>query len=306
MAQRYNVRLTQLVSSVILVVLFGGYGSAKSVLDRFITVDDLRVHYIEVGNGPTIVMIHGNAGSVADFNFGAVDLLSSCYRVVAVDRPGHGRSDRGSTKASVEVQAELLHHVLSSLGIDKPSLVGHSWGAALALAYALKYPHEVSGLVLLAPAAYPDETGNNLLAAIARTPVIGDLSVAIGKTVLGRRLLERGLAMAFFPERVPDPYLKLAYSLWLSRKRVKAYVEDESSLNFSLNKMSKHYAEIRIPVVIVTGDRDQIVSPAQNAYTLHATLPQSQLIEIKDTGHEIPLTHPESIATALNLISLQN
>ena len=129
---------------------------------------------------------------------------------------------------------------------------------------------------MLAPAAYPDETGNNLLAAIARTPVIGDLSVAIGKTVLGRRVLERGLATAFFPERVPDRYLKLAYSLWLSRKRVKAYVEDESSLNFSLNKMSKHYAEIRIPVVIVTGDRDQIVSPAQNAYTLHAALPQSQ------------------------------
>ena len=243
------------MSSVILVILFGGYGSAKSVLDRFITVDNLRVHYLEAGNGPTIVMIHGNAGSVADFNFGAVDLLSSCYRVVAVDRPGHGRSDRGSTKASVEVQAELLHRVLSSLGIDKPSLVGHSWGAALALAYALKYPHEVSGLVLLAPAVYPDETGNNLLAAIARTPVIGDLSVAIGKAVLGRRLLERGLATAFFPERVPDPYLKLAYSLWLSRKRVKAYVEDESSLNASLNKMSRHYAEIRIPVVIVTGDR---------------------------------------------------
>jgi alpha-beta hydrolase superfamily lysophospholipase len=125
LARRYNLRLTQLVSSIILVVLFGGYGSAKSVLDRFITVDDLRVHYIEVGNGPTVVMIHGNAGSVADFNFGAVDLLSSCYRVVAVDRPGHGRSDRGSTRASVEAQAELLHDVVSSLGADKPSLVGH-------------------------------------------------------------------------------------------------------------------------------------------------------------------------------------
>ena len=292
-----------MLTVLLITVCFAGYGSAASVVDRFITVNNLRVHYIEAGKGPTVVMVHGNAGSVADFDFGALALLISFYRIVAVDRPGHGLSDRPSKQATVEVQAALLHETLSSLRVDKPLLVGHSWGAALALAYALKYPNEVSGLVLLAPAAYPDEGGNNLLETIVRTPVIGDLCLGFGKTIFGRGMLKRALATAFYPERVPDQYLKLASSLWLSRKHLKAYMDDEAGLNRSLSELSKRYVEIRVPVVIVTGDRDQIVSPEQNAYALHATIPQSQLIEIKNVGHEIPLTHPESIATALKLIT---
>jgi pimeloyl-ACP methyl ester carboxylesterase len=102
---------------------------------------------------------------------------------------------------------------------------------------------------------------------------------------------------------VPDRYLKVAHSSWLSRQHLKAYLEDESSLNDSLKAMKNRYAEIGVPVVIVTGDKDQIVSPIQNAYALHLMIPQSRLIEIKNAGHEIPLTHPDTIATALGLIS---
>jgi pimeloyl-ACP methyl ester carboxylesterase len=75
-------------------------------------------------------------------------------------------------------------------------------------------------------------------------------------------------------------------------------------LNDSLKKMSKRYSEINIPVVIVTGDQDKIVSPKENAYRLQAALSQSRLIELKETGHEIPQTHPESVYAALTLISL--
>ena len=67
--------------------------------------------------------------------------------------------------------------------------------------------------------------------------------------------------------------------------------------------MSQRYSEIRVPVVIVTGDKDKIVSANENAYRLHSVVPGSQLIELKDTGHEIPQTHPESIYSALSLIS---
>jgi Predicted hydrolases or acyltransferases (alpha/beta hydrolase superfamily) len=306
------------LSPLVLIILFHAYGSAQSVSgvlskralsenpaiqDRFITVANLRVHYWEAGEGPTVVMIHGNAGSVEDFDFGALAFLSSTYRVVAIDRPGHGRSDRPK-KATVEVQTELLHETLSSLRINQTVLVGHSWGGALALAYALKYPNEVAALVLLAPAAYPDEYEGGVLESIAQTPVIGDLSFGVGKTLFGHRMLRRALVKAFYPERVPERYLKLTNSSWLSRKHLKAYIEDELGLNDSLKVMKNRYAEISVPVVIVTGDRDQIVSPIKNAYELHANMPQSQLIEIKNTGHEIPLTHPESLATALTLISL--
>ncbi len=279
-------------------------GKWKATRQYFVTVERLRVHYIESGTGRTVVMIHGNAGGVEDFEFGVVELLSREYRVVAIDRPGHGKSDRPAGKAeTVEYQAELLHQTLSHLGITQPVLVGHSWGAALALAYALKYPDEVSAMVLLAPAAYADDGGNVLLRTTIKTPIVGDLSLLLGKSIMGRRVLKRVLARAFFPQTLPDNYFKLVTSSWLGRKQLKAYLEDEWALNDSLKKMSKRYSDINVPVVIVTGDEDKIVSPKDNAYRLQAAIPQSRLIELKDTGHEIPQTHPESVYAALTLIS---
>src|SRR5215470_11302818 len=124
--------------------------------EKFVTIDRLRVRYVESGRGPAVVMIHGNAGNIEDFEFGLIQELSSNYRVIAFDRPGHGKSDRPNT-ANVEYQARLLHQVLASLRVDQPVLVGHSWGAALALSYALQYPKELSGMILVAPAAYPDD-----------------------------------------------------------------------------------------------------------------------------------------------------
>jgi pimeloyl-ACP methyl ester carboxylesterase len=281
------------------------FGSGKSEVEQhFVTVESLRVHYIEGGNGRTVVMIHGNAGGVEDFEFGVTDLLSRQYRVVAIDRPGHGRSDRPTGRAAtVEYQAQLLHQTLLRLGITQPILVGHSWGSALALAYALRYPNEASAMVLLAPAAYPNNGTNGLLRMTIKAPVVGDLSLLLGKSIMGHRMLKRDLARAFYPQTVPDDYLKIASSSWLGRKQLKAYLEDEWALNDSLKEMSKRYSEIHIPVVIVTGDEDKIVSPQENAYRLHAAIPQSRMVELKDTGHQIPVTDPGSISAALMLIS---
>jgi len=276
------------------------------MVDRMLTVENLPVHYVEEGTGPSVVMIHGNAGSVEDFELGALDLLAAEYRVVAIDRPGHGRSGRVASKATVEDQAELLHQTLASLGVTQPILVGHSWGASLALEYALKYPGEVSGMVLLAPAAFPDGHGNSLLHAMIGTPVIGDLSLFLGRTVLGSRMLRRSLVQAFYPQQPPAGYLRTVSSLWLRRRQLRAYFEDEFSLDASLRKMSQRYSEIKVPVVIVTGDHDRIIPPDRDARSLHAAIPQSQLIEIKDTGHEIPQTHPESIYKAVSLISMSS
>jgi pimeloyl-ACP methyl ester carboxylesterase len=275
---------------------------SAQIRENFVTIDRLRVHYIESGTGPAVVMIHGNAGSIEDFEFGVIQRLSSNYRVIAVDRPGHGKSDRPTT-ANVEYQARLLHQMLSSLRVHEPVLVGHSWGAALALSYALQYPKEVSAMILVAPAAYPDAGESRLLQALAKPPVLGDMSLILGKAILGRQILRATLIRAFSPQPVPEEYFKRVAPSWLGRKQLKAYLEDESSLNASLKQFSQHYAEIDIPVVILTGDHDAIVSAKENAYRLKTVIPQAQLIEIKDTGHEIPQTHPESIASALRLIS---
>jgi pimeloyl-ACP methyl ester carboxylesterase len=271
--------------------------------ENFISVDNVSVRYVESGSGPNVVMIHGNAGSVEDFEFGAFDILSSNYHVIAVDRPGHGRSERPKHKAAgVEYQTRLLHGVLSSIGVAQPVLIGHSWGAALALSYALQYPAEVSGLILIAPAVYPDAGESRLLNSLTKPPILGDVMLLAGKSLLGKQVLKTALERAFYPQPLPHRYFELVAASWLGRKQLKAYLADESSLNASLRSLSGRYSEIHTPVVIVTGDQDKIVSAKNNAYKLKDAIANSQLVTLQATGHEIPQSRPESIYTVLTLM----
>lgn len=272
--------------------------------DGFVEVEKTRLHVVSGGAGSqTVVLLHGNAGDVHDFEYGVAGLLSKDYRVVGFDRPGHGQSERHGRAASVEYQAVMLHETLRHLGVSRPVLVGHSWGASLALCYALKYPAETAGLVLLAPAAYPEADQNHLLKLVIKTPLVGNLAMMFGKALVGADQLRHDLEKAFYPQPVPENYLKVATSTWLGRRQLRAYLEDEWSLNESLRGMSKRYGELRLPVVIVTGDSDQIVSPKENAYRLRAAIPRARLVELSGVGHEIPLTRPESVYGALKLIS---
>ena len=272
--------------------------------EDYLEIENTRVRYVEAGAGPVVVMIHGNAGSVDDFDFKSLGLLCRDHRVVAVDRPGHGKSDRpNGTAATLQYQTRLFHEALAHLGVTRPVLVGHSWGGALALSYAVEYPQQLSAIVLLAPAAYADEGEDQFLRAVLETPVIGDVSLTVGRLVFGKRILKKELERAFYPDTVTDDYLRRASSLWLHHKQLRAYFEDEFSLNKDLKRISKHYPDIRIPVVIVTGDHDKVVSARDNAYRLKGSIAQSQLIELKNTGHQVPQTHPESIYNALSLTS---
>src|SRR5215470_5106869 len=129
-------KLTPLLSALIIAstLCIQIRAQTASIKENYITVERLRVRYAESGSGQAVVMIHGNAGSIEDFEFGTIETLSANYRVIAVERPGHGKTDRPNGKTvDVEYQARLLHQVLSSLSVARPVLVGHSWGAALAL-----------------------------------------------------------------------------------------------------------------------------------------------------------------------------
>src|SRR5262245_9922618 len=282
------------------------FPDSAGLIDRYLVIEKTKLHLIQGGTGQqTVVMLHGNAGDIQDFEYGLAELFSKSYRVIGFDRPGHGKSERpGGKAASVEYQAFMLHKTLQSLGVNNAILLGHSWGASLALCYALKYPAETAGLVLLAPAAFPGADPNPLLQAVVETPLIGGLTLMFGKTLMGDERRRHKLERAFYPQPVPENYLRMVTSTWLGRKRLRAYLEDEWSLNASLRGMSKHYGELRMPVVIVTGDQDQIVSPKENAYRLKERIPQAQLVELKGAGHEIPLTRPESVYGALKLISI--
>jgi len=124
----------------------------------------------------------------------------------------------------------------------------------------------------------------------------------VGRVLFGKHVVKKELSRAFYPETVPESYLRQASAQWLKHKQVRAILEDEWNLNRDLEKISTHYSDLHIPVVIVTGDQDKVVSAKDNAYRLKRTILQAQIIELKNTGHELPQTHPESICTAVTLI----
>ena len=270
---------------------------------RFVSIDGARLHFVMKGSGSPVVLIHGNPGSCQDWTR-LYSPLSTEYQVVAFDRPGHGHSDRpNQSDITVEVQAAMLHAALDQLGIEQPMLVGHSWGSALALAYALEFPEDLSGLVLLAPAIYLSDDGVSFISKLPAMPVIGDIMNFLFTPLIAASLVRSDLRKAFAPDRVPPHYLRSVLSEWTRPRKVKWYALDDASLNKSLPNLSARYSEIRTPMAIVTGDSDLIVPAEENAHRLHESLPDSRLQVLSQTGHQIPFTRPEAVMDAIRLVS---
>src|SRR5580658_10870076 len=107
---------------------------------RFIEVDGARIHYLDEGSGPTLLLVHGLAGQMRNFTHALLDRLKGQFRVVILDRPGCGYSTPApGASAAISAQASLIARFIDALGLERPLVVGHSMGGAIALALALNH-----------------------------------------------------------------------------------------------------------------------------------------------------------------------
>jgi pimeloyl-ACP methyl ester carboxylesterase len=172
---------TAILAALYIVSVVGAemIGRACAPLGRFVQVDGGRLHIVELGaaGAPAVVLLHGASGNLADLRVAIGERLATRYRVILVDRPGLGCSDRpdGRGDSSPARQAALIHQALVSIGITRSIVLGHSWSGALATAYALAYPADVVGIVLLAPVTHPWQGGVGWINNLVTTPVIGSL-----------------------------------------------------------------------------------------------------------------------------------
>jgi pimeloyl-ACP methyl ester carboxylesterase len=114
-----------------------------------IRVDGLNLHYWQSGEGPDVVLVHGLGGNLAGWHLTMVPELQRDYRITTYDLRGHGRSDAPATGYTTLDMADDLSGLLDALNIRQARIVGHSWGADIALHFALAYPRRVSDLVLI-------------------------------------------------------------------------------------------------------------------------------------------------------------
>ena len=191
---------------------------------RFITIDGVRLHYVERGTGRPLVLLHGNGSMIQDFeSSGLVDLAAKTYRVIAFDRPGFGHSDRPrSTVWTPEAQADLLNAALVKMGVSQPLVLGHSWGTLVAVALALNYPRNVRALILASGYYYPTVRADVLVLSPPAMPLVGDVLSHTISPILGRLLWPLFLRKIFGPNPVPKKFAGFPEEMAMRPSQIRA------------------------------------------------------------------------------------
>jgi pimeloyl-ACP methyl ester carboxylesterase len=270
-------------------------------IGKFVTVDGVRLHYVERGDGEPLVLIHGNTMMALDFLLGdLVTMAARNHRVLIFDRPGYGHSERPRGRDwGPEAQAHLLHGALLQLGVRKPVVLGHSWGTMVALALALEYPGFVRSLVLESGYYYPTPRLDVALAWIPTIPVLGDLLRYTFSPLTARAgwtLMVKGL---FAPAKVPDYFWKFPAWMAFRPSQMRALTEEGAEMVSAAKRLSKRYRSLQVPAVIIAGTGDPIAHPGPHAVRLHAELDHSELRLFEGMGHMLHHLVPDEVLDAI-------
>ncbi|HEX6590190.1 MAG TPA: alpha/beta hydrolase [Longimicrobiales bacterium] len=266
---------------------------------EFLTADGVRLHYVARGAGVPVVLLHGAAGTLHDFDY-VVEQLARDFRVVVFDRPGHGYSDAlPAARDTADVQSRILYDALAQLGVERPVLVGYSWGAALALRYAFDHADETGALVLLGGTTHVGTAPRNLLYWILRTPGAADALLSLGLVPIGRPYIGVPLAKVFAPDSAPRDYLERARAMWVRPAPVRAMTRDFHGLADALRDLRPRYPELRVPAVVVAGDRDRLVDHERNSLAFAREAPDTEMILVPGAGHGLPQVRPDAVIEAI-------
>jgi pimeloyl-ACP methyl ester carboxylesterase len=260
---------------------------------RFIDIGADRIHYVEYGNGPPIVFVHGLGGQMRNFAYLQMQDLARSHRVVLIDRPGSGHSTRGArSSASISAQARTVAMFIDAMGLNKPVLVGHSLGGAIALAVGLNHPQSVSRLALIAPLthmAVPSRAFGGLLIRSSLVRRVVSVTLATPFGIKGSRAV---LATVFGPDAVPRDFaIKGGGLLGLRPRSFYAASSDMIAIKDELPAMENQYATLRLPVDVLYGREDRILDWRHHGEALKRKLDHTTL-RLVDGGHMLPVTAP--------------
>ena len=247
-----------------------------------------------------MVYVHGAKGSVYDFILSVGDRVAQKYTAVAIDRPGSGFSERlPGGDASPQAQAAALRAATAALGLEKPLLVGHSLGAAVALAWALDAPDDVAAVVTLGGYTVPLGGPPPWVNALLRSRTVARATGFVGRSRPARPLVDAALRRAFSPGPVPPDYARIAPALALADANLVNDGADQQAAEAGLRALAPRYAGLAVPLVIVVGEGDRMVPPSTSA-RLHELVPGSELVGLPGSGHMPQFTAPDAVLAAID------
>jgi pimeloyl-ACP methyl ester carboxylesterase len=270
-------------------------------LGSFVEVDGIRLHYVERGAGPVVVLLHGNGVMLQDFVVsGVIDHAAENHRVIAFDRPGFGYSDRPRSRAwTPAAQADLIARALERIGVERAVVVGHSWGTMVALAMALDRPDVVSGLLLLSGYYYGTARPDVVPASIPAIPVLGDLMAHTVSPLSGLLIGPAAVKASFSPAPVSDKFSTFPIAMTLRPSQVRATAADTAMMVPGAVALSRRYAELALPIIVMAGEGDLIAGSGRHAERFVEEVQGAELRIVPGQGHLFHYAVPEQVAAAL-------
>ena len=265
---------------------------------RFVDVPGARLHVREAGSGPAILLVHGLGGQTAHFDYGVQESLAHSHRVVVVDRPGSGYSERAaSTPADISTQAAALAALIDQLGLVRPTVAGHSLGGAIALTLALEHPEKVGALALVAPLTHVQDAPPQVFRALSiASPALRTLfawTLATPGAIAGGKKV---LAAVFAPESAPRDFpVRGGGMLSLRPRQFLAASADMQALPGHMPRLAARYGQLAVPLGVLYGREDALLDWRRHGQALADKVPGARL-ELVDGGHMLPVTQPQLVA----------
>lgn len=254
---------------------------------HFVDMGSYKMHYIDIGQGHPVIMIHGFADSTYCWHANAKPLLDAGMRVIMIDNPGLGRSEipPENFKMTLENLSSQTIRLADKLKLDRFSVVGSSMGGGIGLYLLVHHPDRIEKAVLLDPACY--HTKKPAMLSLFENEFI----VNAAKHIVSPTVIKLSLKDCYFDDNKVTDTLVAEYSRPLAKK---GYVELLSRLlNQYPSKIAEQtilrYGDIRSPVLIIWGESDKWLSPSFGP-RLQKTIPGSKLVTIANSGH---LPHQE-------------
>jgi pimeloyl-ACP methyl ester carboxylesterase len=291
-----RAKTSALLGALALTVFAGAKGLSRSAsstltppIGEFVLVNGKQVHYHLSGpeNAPAVVLIHGASGNLRDFTYSLAPELAKEFRVLVFDRPGLGYSENlHASGESPQEQARHLADATIKIGVEHAVLVGHSYGAAVAMAWALERPDQAAGLVSLGGVLNPWPGGLGAWYDITGSWLGGLTIVPLIATFATKGMAEKSVESIFEPDPIPDEYLDYVGSdLTLRSKVLRTNARQVGGLRPYMVELSQQYERLELPIEALHGSADTIVPLSIHSQPLSERLTNVNLTVLGGVGH---------------------
>jgi len=254
-------------------------------------VDGCRIHYVDAGQGPTVVFIHGSPVSSYSFRH-QIEALKARFRVVAPDLPGFGRSSSPKEGVAFKGQSEILRRFLDGLDPGQIRLVLHDWGGPIGLGCACARLEQVTQLVLINTTCLPDFRPPPYWRAFI-APRLGDLLLV--------RLNLFGIGLPLLLSAARSPEVRRVYAQPfrnIGTRRTVLALERLEGYRILMESVMGRLPDLQVPTLVLWGHPDPYFRPTE-LERLKASFKDVAVQEIPEAGHFPQEDAPEAVTEAL-------